>query len=335
MNYSQKELIRLMKEGAMPEETGAPKHIETVISNVFIFDTKVYKFYKNDSKFFNSSFRDISGKAERFSFTRRDFEWNNSLSPSIYTGIIGVCVEGGAIRVYAPDKSAEELVIVMNRVNTNDVLFEKIMQGSLTEEDSFSIGKQLAQSLKKVQRELPGMRTYYQVFESRIKDLRDWIKSVVVHISEEESEKYLTFLNLFREKNRERFENELSGGVTTDGDFHSHNAIFSDGSLYLMDTFPPKEEWLIGHQLIPIYRIGTDIWALSGKKELFDSFIRGYEEESGIVFDRTLDPVHVIYASSIALPYLYMLQENDATKKEAAKRYHAFIRKYFDEIKKD
>lgn len=333
MDYSQGELLRLMKEGAMPGEAGVPKHIETVISNVFIFDTRVYKIYKNDSDFFNQGFRDISEKAERFSFTQRDFEWNNALSPSIYTKLIGVRVVNNKIFVCPPDEAAEELVFVMNRIDANDVLFEKIMQGKLTADDSFDIGRQLGESLKKIQKKVSGNHNFYNLFEERVKDLRTWIKSVVEHISEEESETYLTFLDMFRVSRRELFEKKLTKEITADGDFHSHNAIFSNGLFHLMDTFPPKDEWGVGHHLIPVYRIGTDIWALSGKKEMFDAFIKGYETGSGNAVDRSLEPLYVMYASGIAVSYLYMLQDTDPTKKVAAERFHAFVRKYFENIK--
>src|SRR6266568_4249905 len=184
-------------------------------------------------------------KSIRFTFTVRDFNWNHALSPSIYIKIIGVRIHSGAIHLYPPDESADELVIVMNCIDTKDVLFEKIMSGLLTKAESFSIGEQLARMLKSVQTRPHDAQTYYQVFGSRIQDVGDWIKSVPLHIPQEESERYLHFLDSFREKHRAWFETDLTNGVTTDGDFHSHNAIFSNGSLQLMDTFPPKEEWSV------------------------------------------------------------------------------------------
>ncbi len=328
MDYSQKASIELFKSGKFPGENGYPKHIETVISNVFVFDKKVYKFYKNDNDFFNKGFRDISSKEERFSFTKRDFEWNNALSPSIYTELIGISVNNGEIKNVK--LNPEEIIIVMNRVDTHDMLFEKLMRKSITEEDCFQIGKQLAQNLNKIQKKLSG-HNFYNLYKKRTDDLRSWIKSVTEYISEEESGMYCDFLEIFRTKNKDLFETKLSDEVTVDGDFHSHNAIYSKESFLLMDTFPPKEEWGVGHQLIPLYRIGTDIWALSGKKEFFESFIKGYESTSGITVDRKLDNLFIVYASGIAVSYLYMLQKTDGQKKEPAERFHKFIRSYFEE----
>lgn len=332
MNYSQKPLIDLIKAGKISGEIGLPKHIQTVISNVFVFDTKVYKFYKNDNDFFNKGFRDISGNDERFSFTEKDFKWNQTLSPSIYINLKNVGVRNGEI-IEVPREEAEEIMMVMNRVDTHDVLYEKLIGNKITEDNCFEIGKQLGQSMKKVQTKLPRTYNFYELFESRIKDLRDWIKSVTHFISAEESDSYCDYLEDFRQKNRAWFENELTAEITADGDFHSHNAIYSKDQFYLMDTYPPKEEWGIGHRLIPLYRIGTDIWALSGKQKLFETFVKGYEEGNGIKVDRRLDALYIIYAAGIAVSYLYMLQRTDPDKKEAAERFHKFTREYFAKLK--
>lgn len=333
MNYSQKPLIELFKAGKFPGETSIPKHIETVISNVFLFDKKVYKFYKNDNDFFNKGFRDISEKANRFAFTEKDFRWNNALSSSIYIRLANIAVKDDAIIETSSAAKADELVIVMNKVDTHDMLYEKLVMGKISEEDCFAIGKQLAESLKKVQTKPPQVYNFYDLFESRINDLRDWIRSASDKISIEESDSYCDYLEQFKNENKEWFETELSTEVTTDGDFHGHNAIYSNGVFYLMDTYPPKEAWGIGHKLFPLYRIGTDIWALSGKQEFFETFIKGYEDGSGIKIDRRLDNLYIIYASAIMVSYLYMLQRTDPNKKESAEQFHKFIRDYFASIK--
>ncbi len=332
MTYSQKPLIELVKAGKTPGETTIPKHIETVISNVFVFENLVYKVYKNDNDFFNQGFRDISTTSARFDFTRRDFTWNQTLSPSIYLELRGVEVtEEGEISFVEEDQ-AEELVMVMNRVEANDVLFEKIVRGEIEKSESFTIGKQLATSLKKVQKSLSEKFNFYEVFGSRIRDLRAWIKSAADYISEEESGKYCDFLEDYRNKNREWFLGELTQGIVVDGDFHSHNASFFGNTLYLMDTFVPKEEWGVGHQFLPLYRIGVDVWVLTGDKSLFKSFVEGYESEAGLKVDRKLDIPFVIYVSAIMVSYLYMLQKTDPTKKESAERFHKFLRDYFENV---
>jgi len=325
MSYSQKPLIDLIKSGNFHNETTVPKHIETVISNVFVFDKMVYKLYKNNNPFFNEKFRNISKKEDRFTFTKRDFEWNNTLSPSVYLKVIGVIVKNEEIKICAPD-NAEEIVIVMNRIDTNEVLYEKLLKGEVSEGVAYLIGKQFGESVRKIQKPIKG--NYYDDFLVRITDLREWFKSTSEEISLEESTSYCDFLASFLEKNRSLFENELTAGMTYDGDIHSHNAIFSNEHLYLIDTFPPKEEWMRGHPHISLYRMGSDLYALSGKKEMFDAYMNGYVDSGGSL-NRELDNFYIIYASGIMLPYQYMLAKNDPHHKKGADLFHKFIREHF------
>ncbi len=331
MNYSQKQLIDLMNTGSVFGEKSLPKHIQTVISNVFVFETKVYKFYRNDNNFFNENFRNLSNSEERFSFTQKDYMWNSTLSPSIYIGLKNIALRNDSI-AEVPLSEAEEIVMVMNRVDTRDVLYEKLIACEVTEQDCFEIGKQFGESMKKVQVKLQREYSFYDLFESRIKDQRDWIRSVPENIPLEESKEYLDYLENYRQVNKAWFD-ELSAEVTTDGDFHSHNALYSNKNFYLMDTYPPKEEWGVGHKLIPLYRLGTDIWALTGKQELFESLVKGYENGNGIKVNRKFDELYIIYAAGIAMPYLYMLSRTDPEKKEAAKKFHEFTMNYFKKLK--
>lgn len=333
-NYSQKPLIELFKAGAFPRENSIPKHVETVISNVFIFDKNVYKFYKNDSEFFNKSFRNLAGNEERFSFTEKDYKWNSVLSPSIYARLAYIAVKEEGI-VEVSSKEAEEVVMVMNKVDTHNVLFERLVNGNITEEDCFEIGKQLGESMKKVQVTLSHPPSFYNLFEERTKDLKVWISSVPDHIKEEEINTYISFLDNFRIQNKERFEGELTAEVVADGDFHSHNAVYSDKTFYLMDTYPPKEEWGLGHKFIPLYRMGVDIWGLTGKKEYFEALVRGYEVGNGVKVNRNLDNLYIVYAAGIAVSYHYMLQKSDSTKEEVSERLHNFLRKYFQTVSKE
>lgn len=332
MSYSQKNIIELAKSGAIPNEKGKPKHIETVISNIFLFDNLVYKIYKNNSEFFNEGFRDISTKKNRFSFTKKDFNWNHLLSPNIYLRLQGVSVINNEILFVDSTDESEEFMIIMNRVNEEDILFEKLTNNKITKGDCFYIGKQLAIDIKKVRPETLSGYNYFNLFKDRILDLREWMSSADNYINKEEQNKYCDFLESFRLNNEEWFEDELSKEIENAGDIHSHNAVLTNGQFNLMDSFPPKEDWLIEHHSFPLYRIGVDIWALSGNKGFFESFIQGYEEGSNIKLDRRLDNFNILRSAAIMAAYLYLLQETDPDKKEAAGKFHKFLEEYFKTI---
>lgn len=330
MSYTQKPLIELMKAGKIPGESTVPEHIETVISNLFLFPERVYKVYKNDNEQFNRDFRDIALKDGRFSFTRRDFAWNNLLSPSIYRTLMGASVVEQEIVMTEPVDASDELVIVMARVNTDDVLFNLLMAGMVSTHDACTMGAQLAEVLPKMQEPRTEVSAFLN-FGMRIEDIRMYIALVPDCIGQEEAMLYCDHLETFRLAHRERFDS-FTSEMVRDGDCHSHNALYSGGKFYLMDSFPPKEEWGYGHYPFPLYRIGVDMWALSGKGELFEAFIEGYERGGGRTIDRWLDQVYVFYVALIATPYLYILSKSDPSKREAAVRYHGFVKAYFEKL---
>jgi hypothetical protein len=329
MSYSQKQLIELFKTGTIPGETGIPVHIETVISNVFIFENNVYKFYKNDNNYFNSHFTDLSEKENRFLFTHEDFAWNQASTPSIYKELDGIRMSGTGIE-FVIEAEADELVIVMNKVDTKDVLFERLMQNTVTKEESYSIGKSLGESLERVRMEKISGRNYFEMFKDRIADARAWIASTEKEITPDEAAQYSDYLEYIRSGQRDIFA-ELSDHLAYGGDVHSHNALFANGEFFLMDTYSPKRDWLVEYHGTPVYRIATDMWSLTGDRALFEACLEGYEIGSGrkLQRDTNIESMYVIYCLIIAVPYLYMLQYTDETKKIAADRTHAFLREQY------
>lgn len=329
MSYSQQKLIDLIKEGNFTETSTTPeRHIETVISNVFLYKDSVYKIYKNNNEFFNDNFRDISTQEARFDFTKRDFEWNNTLSPAVYLSLIGVKAEDGRV-VTCDIGEAEEIAMVMNRVDSKDFLHEKLLNGSVSVDDAEKIGEQFGTSTKRVQLSVPN-RNYYEDYKKRLKDLRDWFVFSKDDVSEEEIERYCSFLERTLEKNKSDFENKYSAEMTKDGDIHSHNAALTPDGFHLLDTFPPKEEWSNGHPAIAFYRLGTDIWVFGQSEELFTAFLNGYQKSRG-EFSRELESFYILYASSIMLSYQYHLAKSDPAELQGAKLYHQFMQKFFDE----
>ena len=313
----------------MSGESGFPKHIETVISNVFLFDTNVYKLYKSYNNFFNRDFSDISERDPRFDFVRRDFEWNHSLSPTVYREIRGV--REGDVVEFVDESDAEELVIVMDHVDSKEFLFEKLVDNALSADDARSIGMQLAVTMQRVRTTpVPDMR-YFDVFEQRIKDARNWLKLDPESVSVEEADAWCDYLIRFRDTHRETFEDASSMRMLENGDIHTMNALYSGGTLNLMDTYPPKSAWTTDYEFMPMYRMATDLLAL-GNEQLFDACIDGYVGAGGRIPDRTLDPVFITYAASIAVSYLHSLARSDPTKREAAGKFHSFLRSYFASV---
>lgn len=318
-------IIQSFLAGNIPgENSNKPRHVVTAISNVFVFDSKVYKIYKNDSDFFNKSFNDLSIKANRFSFTKKDFEWNKNLSPEIYTELVGVIEKDGAIQFIDPLDNADELVIVMNKVDTSNVLLEKLKANKISLDDCYQIGFQLGKRESTLPRPTI-QRNLYEDFISRYEDTVAWAASVEKYIPKEESKKYFDLLLNFIETNKEYFikSPHLIGPCL---DIHADNLVFKDGVMLPMDTYAPKEDWLAGYMFLNIYRVATDIHVFLGK-EYFTQTLKGYGDSTGTDLPRKFDKFLLLYCELISCPYMYMLSEKDPSRLPVAEKCHQFLSK--------
>ncbi len=321
--YSQKPLLEFLHAGKISDESGTPKHTETVISNVYLFNERVYKVYKNDNSFFNTSFHDLSVKRDRFVFSKSDFEWNQRLTKELYLHLLGVRVGNDRIQ-FVDEQDAEELIFITKRMPADTTLFDLIMKGDLATNDFYEIGKQFAQREKNFiwNGVMPDESLLGTMLE-RYDDIVEFIK-VVEKISTLEKE---TWTNQLKELITRVYTHD-SSGVSICFDIHSLNAFYVDQTLYPFDTHPPKDTWRFGPALLSLYRLATDVLAFAGKKE-FDAVISGYHEYlKREMPTQENSRLFVIYASLIMVSYLYMLGITDTDKQGAAVKYHNFLTHY-------
>ncbi len=327
-NYSQKPLLELMKIGKAFGETGElKKHIETVVSNVFVFSEHAYKVYKNDNEFFNKGFRDISGKESRFDFTRRDFEWNHKLNDDVYVALKPVAVVNGELRI-VHDEIAEEYVMIMNTFPEKSVLMNIFMHSVPEGFDAFREGGRFAE----LQRELPKLPKEHldplAVSVELCNDVYNWTLMQKDKFEEGELERYYNFIKGLVAENetvREYFRDHLSVSM----DIHMGNALYYKEKLMLIDTFSPKESWFIKHECCDLYRLGTDIRVFMGE-EAWEAFKDGYYSTSPEKpCPPVMDAFSTVYASLIMVSYLFYLG-GDHT--EQAKKHLSFLRNYFKKI---
>jgi aminoglycoside phosphotransferase family enzyme len=320
-------IVELLKNGIAPDFDGAlPKHIITAISNVFIFKDKAYKIYKRDNDFFNKSFNDLSKKENRFIFTRKDFEWNNRLSPEVYTKLRGVVLKDGAIVFTESTEDSDELIIEMNKIDMSNQLMKRLIENRISLDDCLEIGRQFGERISHLPK-LKATRTTYEDFLTRYQDLISWVGSVK-NIPLDKAEKYLNFIKDFIESHKDELNSKDLMGVCVD--VHADNAVLTGKSFSLIDTYAPKEAWLHGYKFINIYRLATDIYAFLGK-EYFEKVLQGYEETTHQKLPRKYDKFLVIYCELVTWPYQYMLSEKEPERLYVARKYQSFIEKIFQE----
>lgn len=323
MTYSQAPLLSLLSTGKILGEVATPEHIETVISNVFLFKEYAYKLYKNDNEFFNKSYNDLSSKVTRLDFVHSDFEWNHQLSKEVYLRLQGVKVVENEIVFVNDFKDADELLQVTKRLPSNSVLFDLLNKDALAENDYREMGKQFALREKNFSwnETLPDEMVLDNML-SRYNDIVEWIESADKYIPKVERDEYM---KQFRELIMREFGADFSK-VSICFDVHSLNIFYVNGVLYPFDTYSPKAPWRVGPSLLNLYRIATDIFALVGESK-FRAFVDGYHETL-FIDAPTKDTEHffIIYSALIMIPYFYILGQKEHSKMEIALKYHNFLK---------
>jgi aminoglycoside phosphotransferase family enzyme len=319
---TQKRLINAFAEGRFEGSGGTPpERVTTLISNLFLTGDTVYKFYKDDSVFFNQNFSDLSGTDARFSFTHKDFDWNHALSPEVYLKVVGVHQAEDGMLVFS-DHNPQELVIVMKRLDMKqDGFLKLLLAGRLTKEDFFSIGKQLAERMACLTL-APDALSLAESFPERLQDAYQWARGVSAHIPLEEVAEYEAALSALYTAHHVEL-TAVSPEVCVD--IHGENAAYVDQKLLLIDTYQSKDAWQSGHPDITVYRLALDAYVLSGESA-FRAMLKGYEKGSDRVLNSTLEPFFIVYNALIMAPYLYMLAKNDPQYLPVATRYHQFLR---------
>lgn len=325
--YLQKPLLDLLHAGKIPGESGMPEHIETVISNIYLFNERVYKVYRIDNDFFNNNYHDLAMREERLAFSKADFEWNRQLTKEMYIRLQGVRVERGTIQSVNELEDAEELLLVTKRLPANDSLFGRLQKKDLAETDYYEIGKQFAEREKLMTVTDIPKESILDNMLGRHTDVIEWIKSNK-NIPSSEGDNYLEILKKLITDVYKDDSEKISFCI----DSHSLNAFYTQGQLCPFDTFSPKDEWRYGPKLLNIYRLATDVLALVGMKESC-AVIKGYcEYLKAEIPSRKKDQLLVIYSALIMMPYLYMIGETDLDKREAAIKYHDFLKLYISRI---
>lgn len=324
---TQADILAAFRKGRFVGCAETPQEIETLLSHVFLSGDTAYKIYKEDSDYFNKNFEDLSDPEIRRTFIQSDFDWNHAATPEIYLSLQGALIEGASV-VFCDPKESSHLIIVMRRFASNDGLLKHLVNKTVSIEDCTRMGRQLSDRLALVLEPLPG-QDLYENFAFRFEDLRLWIAGLSDNFPKEEGESYVRYLENFLEANRAEVTKSIDASSTLD--LHMENALYTEDTFLLIDTYPVKEEWRVSHRDFSIYRPAVDIYALAGE-EAFRAFIKGYEEQSGRVFNKNLEEFFVVYVSSIMVPYLYVLGEKSDLHLSVAHRYHTFLREYFSRV---
>jgi aminoglycoside phosphotransferase family enzyme len=317
-----------LAQGKLSDFLGiVPQHISTVISDVYIFGDTVLKLYKRDVEWWNKGMTDLSGGKSRIDFITQDFSFNRILSPDIYLDLKTLKHIEGGIMLTDPGADDDELVIVMNKVDTSQTLTKVLPEHTLSLGDYESIGRSMAEKkmllpMNFLPKQVKG--NWYEQLRDRFNDLEQWVNSES-SFSKDVAQAGLKTLRATLEENKEKFSSMTLEKLSVCIDCNSENLLFTDHQLSFIDAFPPKAAWKIGAFDHDIFRTGSDIYALAGKNA-YEAYVQGVYSVAENKLDKELHHFYLLYGAMIMGPYLYMLGKKNSMYISSANKYLEYIK---------
>lgn len=269
---------------------GIPKperHIETWLSDVFLYENTACKVTKYVS---DKYFGDLTNLEERKRFYFADFAWNNLFSPEIYIFLRGLReTESGWVD--CDSEKADDFLILMNRIDADDTLINRLWKKKVTKENVINITEKLLKNLDVANEkyfEEQSKKLGKGVFElmlMRLDNFREFAQSaegISKEIADKRADTLVSFYALhpyFKKLDKS------SASVTIDG--HSANIVFVNNKPVFMDVYWPMPMFRIVDHILATSRIAACVRVFAGD-ELADVMYEIYEKK------RTLPPQEVL-----------------------------------------
>lgn len=284
MNLSNALKLGLAKDIEKPE-----RHIETWLSDIFLYKNVARKVTKYVS---DKDFGDFTNYQERKSFYTADFSWNNLFAPEIYTDLKSMQKNKKDIWIPCDEIDAEDYYILMNRIDADDTLINRLYKKQVTEKDINRITRKLLVNLSiandryfKEQSRNVGSGVY-KLMCSRLNNFKQFTLSAK-GIPKEKTNARVDALTLFH-KEHSYFKkiNKERTSVTIDG--HSANIVFIKNLPVFMDVYWPMPTFRIVDHVLAFARIAACIRVFMNDK-LADNMYKIYQEERKLPPKEILD----------------------------------------------
>ncbi|MBI4087067.1 hypothetical protein HY416_03775 [Candidatus Kaiserbacteria bacterium] len=281
------QLAEALKEGLVDGIPKPERHIETWLSDIFLYEDVGRKVTKHVS---DEAVGDFVDPLKRKNFYRADFAWNNLFAPEIYTSLEGMREINGGWKP-SEHNTADDFFILMNRIDADDTLINRLWNKKVTKEDVVRITEKLLINLDRANekyfdeqnRELG--KSVYERMIARLSNFRDFARSAS-GISQEVTDSRANALVHFH-ASHPYFKKlpESSASVTIDG--HSANIVFIENKPVFMDVYWPMPAFRIVDHALATARIAACV-RIFGGDELAGAMYDTYRRK------RTLPPKEIL-----------------------------------------
>jgi aminoglycoside phosphotransferase family enzyme len=237
--------------------------------------------------------------------------------------LYSIGLKDGKVSINDDIDDADDFIMKMRRIDWKYNLSSLLHEKTLSQKDFQLMGYQQTKNVAQYPYQPKTDETYYDIFQRRLDDLRDWMYSAPDYFSKEKTDEIIHKLEKYLEKEKSSFIGFDNSQYVVSLDNHSDNIFYKDGKIFFLDIYPPKEDWMIVSPWTNIYRPATDILILMGEKYA-RSFIQGYKDYYGFL-NESHELFYFIYSAAIQAVSLYNLSENNQSKKEDAGLYKLFV----------
>lgn len=204
----------------------------------------------------------------------------------------------------------------MNRIDLKHNLSYLLHDKTLMEEDFYTMGFQQTKAVANFPHQPKTNEIFYDIFQRRLDDLRDWMYSAPDFFSLDLTDTIIGKLRKYLDSKKEHFIAFDVNKYVVSIDNHSDNIFYNNGSVFFLDIYPPKEDWMVVVPWINIYRPATDILILMGEKYA-RAFLKGFQDFYG-EFDESHELFYFLYSAGIQGVSLFNLSKNNEIKAKDA-----------------
>lgn len=255
------------------------RHIETVMSDVFIYTDTVRKIFKHKKP---GIFVDLTDPHAFYSYMNEDFKWNQNVSPDIHQALYGLKESGNTYTVCEPEQG-DLWFIEMKRVNDTDTLVHRLRTNTASLDDIRAFTHMQTKGIDRLTEQYLSAYTdlldrgLYALWESRIDtDLRAFAKNMGDTISPTLTDRRIKRLfDYFR--SHSYFRNLTVDDATITIDNHAGNVVFHNDTPHFIDIYLVKREWRLIDRNNNIARIAACVRSL-GSNELAQAMYEVYGE---------------------------------------------------------
>jgi uncharacterized protein len=318
----------LKKPSSYPDRPKTVRLIQTHISWVFIGEDYAYKVKKPVVY----DFLDFSTLEKRKFYTHEELRLNKRFSPDIYLSVVPISEIGGTYAV-GDDSQVVEYAVKMRHISEDHMLYRRLMQGKISEDDLNRVGRHLARIYRNIRSDdrASSFGRIDVISTNVVENFEETERYISGPVSRRTWEDIRSWSMNFMEEKRDIFEERGRTGHTKEchGDLHLQHVWLSRDSIVIFDCIEFNERFRFGDVASDIAFLAMDL-DFNGRKDLSEAFVDGYIHESGDASIKTVLKFYKVYRAYVRAKVTSFMYDDPGLDAAAKTKEMQTARKYYD-----